>query len=173
MLSSLFCALITVGAYTKIPFYVPVTLQLLFVNTAALLLKRKWGFITALSYIALGVIGLPVFSFGGGFGCFLSLSFGFTLGFVPGAFLAGWISEKHTDTKGAVVASLVNVLCVYLCGTVYFLMIKNFYFSEPSSLSYALSVCVLPFVLPDIVKISISILLYKKLKRHIKNKKPI
>jgi len=109
--------------------------------------------------------GLPVFSSGGGIGSIFSLSFGFVLGFIPGAFFAGMISERSKETKTLALASAVDLACVYLCGTVYFILLKSLYFAEQTSASYALSVCVLPFVIPDIAKLALSIVLSKKLKK--------
>ncbi len=171
VLSSLFCSLTVLGAYLKIPFPIPVTLQLLFTNTAALLLGARWGCLSSVLYLALGIAGLPVFSSGGGIASFVSPTFGFALGFIPGAFLSGVINEKSSGMKSAVIASAANIACVYLCGTVYYLLICNLYFSEATTLSYALSVCVLPFILPDIAKCAVSVLLYKKLNKHIKANK--
>lgn len=163
--ASLFCALIIIGSYIRIPFIPPFTLQYLFVNTAALTLGRKWGCISVVFYVLCGLAGLPVFSFGGGIASIFSLSFGFVLGFIPCAFWAGWISEGSKDTKTLVLASSVGLFCVYLCGTVYFLLLKHLYFAEAATVTYALSVCVLPFVIPDIAKLVLSIVLSKKLKK--------
>lgn len=168
MLCSLFCALTTLGAYIKLPLAVPVTLQLLFTNTAALLLGRKYGCVTVLLYIFCGLAGLPVFTTGAGLASFFSLTFGFTLGFIPGAFFAGMISDRSKSTKALALASAINLLCVYICGTLYFLLLKNLYFAQPTSISNALSVCVIPFIIPDAVKSAASILLIKKLRAHIR-----
>lgn len=163
--ASLFCALIIIGSYIRIPFIPPFTLQLLFVNTAALTLGKKWGSISVILYVLCGLAGLPVFSSGGGAASVFSLSFGFVLGFIPGAFFAGMISEGTTDTKMLALASFVDLACVYTCGSAYFIFLKSAYFAEDASVAYALSACVLPFVIPDIFKIAASIILAKKLKR--------
>ncbi len=160
---SLFCALICVGAYIKIPFAVPVTLQLLFTNTAALTLGKKGSF-AVLLYIFMGLVGMPVFSSGSGIFSVFSLSFGFNIGFLLGTLLAGMIAEKRKDTKALIFASAINMFVVYLCGLLYFMLIQNMYFSVPASFTYSLSVCVLPFVIPDVAKCAVSIILTKRLK---------
>ncbi len=160
---SLFTALICVGAYVKIPLALPVTLQLLFTNTAALTLGRK-GALSSLLYLLLGLVGLPVFSSGGGIGSILSLSFGFNIGFIAGAFFAGLISEKNKNTRTLALASAVNMLCVYACGMVYFLLIQKLYLTASATLPYALGVCVLPFVLPDMAKCAVSIILARRIR---------
>lgn len=166
-LCSMLCALIIIGAYIRLPFPVPVTLQLLFTNLGALLLGRKWSWIPPLLYLCLGLAGLPVFATSSGLGSVLSVSFGFTVGFVPGAALSGAIAEKSKSTASLILASTVNVICVYLCGTLYYFGLCNLYLGEAATLSYALYVCVVPFILPDIVKIAISILLYRKLTKKV------
>ena len=61
----LFTALIAVGAFIKIPIpVVPFTLQYLFTMLAGLLLGSRLGTVSVLSYMLLGLAGLPIF-FGG------------------------------------------------------------------------------------------------------------
>ena len=162
--SALFCSLIILGAYIKIPLAVPITLQLLFTNTAAITLKKKWGYIPSLLYLLLGLAGLPVFSVGGGIASIISPTFGFNIGFVIGAAVAGRVADKGTD-RSLVLASVLDLLCVYLCGAVYYYFIETLYFGESLGTYYVISVCVLPFLIPDAVKIALSITLAKKLKK--------
>ncbi len=55
-----FTAAICVGAWIKIPFlFVPLTLQVFFVNTAILTQKAKYAALSVASYILLGLLGLP------------------------------------------------------------------------------------------------------------------
>ncbi len=167
ILCGLFCALITLGAYIRIPFPVPVTMQLLFSNTAALLLGKRYGCICSLLYVCLGLAGLPVFASGGGITSLLSPSFGFTVGFIPGAFLAGLISERSKSNTALFAACAVDTAAVYLCGTAYYLAVCRLYLAQAYSLSYALTVCVVPFLIPDCIKCAASILIYKRLRVHL------
>ena len=160
---SLFTALICIGAFIKIPFAIPVTLQLMFTHTAALTLGRKSAF-SVLAYILMGLVGLPVFSSGGGISAVFSLTFGFNIGFLIGAFFAGAIAEKSKSIRSLVLASGINMLCVYVCGALYFWLLQNLYFTAPTSIGYALYACVLPFIIPDAVKCAVSIILSKKVK---------
>jgi len=92
----MFSALIAVGAFIRIP--VPVvefiTLQTLFVNLAGLILGKKYGAVSVAVYIAAGLAGAPVFAAGGGPGYIVRPTFGYILGFLAGAFIAGLIREK-------------------------------------------------------------------------------
>ena len=68
ILCSLFAALIAVGAFIRIPIpVVPFTLQILFTTLAGLLLGSRLGATSVCIYIALGLLGLPIFAEGGGF----------------------------------------------------------------------------------------------------------
>ena len=70
----MFAALIAVGAFIRIPIpYVPFTLQLFFTTLAGLLLGPKLGAASSLVYMITGLIGIPIFTEGGGPGYILSL----------------------------------------------------------------------------------------------------
>ncbi len=87
LLTSLFTALIAAGTFIKIPMIpVSMTLQTLFVFLSGLLLPPGHAFLSVLIFIILGLIGLPVFTSGGGIGALLSPTGGFILGFAVAAF---------------------------------------------------------------------------------------
>ena len=95
----LFTALIAVGAFIKIPIpVVPFTLQYLFTMLAGLLLGSRLGTVSVLSYMLLGLAGLPIFSEGGGLWYVFKPSFGYIIGFAVGTFVTGWIAE-HMEKK--------------------------------------------------------------------------
>ena len=80
ILAALFAALTAVGAFLRIP--TPVssfTLQIMFTAMAGVLLGRKWGAVSQAVYVLLGLLGLPVFTNGGGLGVVLQPTFGFCL----------------------------------------------------------------------------------------------
>ena len=81
MLVALFAALIAVGAFIRVPVpLVPFTMQTFFVVLAGMLLGKKLGGASALVYLAIGLIGIPVFTQGGGIGYVLKPSFGYLIG---------------------------------------------------------------------------------------------
>ena len=83
----LFTALIAVGAFIKIPIpVVPFTLQYLFTMLAGLLLGSRLGTVSVLSYMLLGLAGLPIFSEGGGLWYVFKPSFGYIIGFAVGTY---------------------------------------------------------------------------------------
>ena len=163
----MFCTLIIAGRFIAIPLLVPITMQFLFVNTGALILGRK-GYIPPLCYLLLGLIGVPVFTTGGGLGSIVEYSFGFIIGFVAGAFVTGVISEKAKSTLGIALASAAGLVCVYACGIGYCFLLSRIYFHQSTPAHILLYSFCLPFIIPDTVKCALSIILFKKLKKHIK-----
>lgn len=127
---SLFTVLIIIGTFTKIPIYVvPFTLQFLFTNMAALMLDRRGVFISIGLYILLGLIGIPVFSGGGGIGYLIRPTFGYILGFLIGGYLAARMIEKVKRKSFGTLfaASLVNLAVIYLLGVTYYYWITKLY----------------------------------------------
>ena len=97
VLAALFAALTAIGAFLQIPTgTVPITLQFLFTALAGLLLGWKWGAISQLLYVGIGLLGLPVFTQGGGIGYVLQPSFGFLLGLIPAAAVIGALTARRT-----------------------------------------------------------------------------
>ena len=81
--TALFVALMIAGVYIRIPIPVmPLTFQTVFAVLAGLLLGSKKGMIAMIVYAVLGLIGLPVFSDGGGFYYVIKPSFGYIIGFI-------------------------------------------------------------------------------------------
>ena len=98
-LVALFAGLTAVGAFISLPLGpVPITLQTIFVLLSGILLGAKLGALSQIVYIALGLIGVPIFSgFTGGPQSVLKPSFGFIIGFVFAAFIVGKIAENNSQ----------------------------------------------------------------------------
>lgn len=154
----LFTALIAVGAFIKIPIpVVPFTLQYLFTMLAGLLLGSRLGTLSVLSYMLLGLAGLPIFSEGGGIWYVFKPSFGYIIGFAIGTFVTGWIAEqmeKKTITR-YLIANLAGLFCVYAIGMIYYYIICNFVIDTPIAVGPLFLYC---FVLAVPGDIALSIL---------------
>ena len=136
VLCALFAALITVGAYIRIPTpIISITLQTLFVFLSGILLGKKNGAISSFIYLFLGIIGMPVFTKGGGFWYVFEPSFGYIIGFVVSAYFIGMITEKNPKFFNMLFASIIGTAIIYLFGVVYFYMISTFYLNVSTDIS--------------------------------------
>jgi biotin transport system substrate-specific component len=152
---SLFAALTAVGAFIKIPIpYVPLTLQTLMVMFAGLVLGSRRGALSQLLYLTIGLIGLPIFAHGGGPGYALQPSFGFLVGFIPGAYLIGKIVEKESvlTLPRVLAALLLGQAAIYLVGIPYLYFVFNFIIHKPVSLPATLTIGLFAFIPGDIIK---------------------
>lgn len=167
VLCALFAGLISIGAFLKIPFYpVPATLQMAFVLLAGMLLGGKRGAIAAFIYVAIGLMGLPVFALGGGLNYLLQPTFGYILGFIPGALITGKIVEKsgRATYRSYFGASLAGLLAVYSIGIVYFYFISRFYLNREIDLWYLLATCLLLTLPGDVLFCGAGAVLAKRMK---------
>lgn len=166
VLCSLFVALIAIGAFIKIPIpVVPFTLQLLFTMLAGLLLGPSLGFLSVLVYIILGLIGLPIFTEGGGIFYIFKPSFGYILGFAFGAYLTGYLAHKDNNPsiKRLLFANFSGLIVVYSFGMIYYYFISNYYLNNPIGVWTLILYCFILAVPGDIFLCLIGGLLAKRL----------
>lgn len=150
-----FTALTAVGAFIKIPIpYVPLTLQTLMVMFAALILGSRLGALSQLLYLLIGILGLPVFAQGGGPAYVLQPSFGFIIGFIPGAFIMGKIVEDSQNLTffRTICALIAGQIIIYLIGLSYLYLNLNYIIQKPISLYTTLKVGFFIFIPGDILK---------------------
>ncbi|MEG1642364.1 MAG: biotin transporter BioY [Synergistaceae bacterium] len=167
VLCSLFTALIAVGAFIKIPVpVVPFTLQLLFTTLAGLLMGSRLGFFSVAIYILMGLIGVPVFTEGGGLGYIFKPTFGYLLGFAVGSYITGRIAESviNPSFSRLIVASFAGLFFVYLLGLVYCYLISNFIIHSPLGFKALIIYCFLLAIPGDILLCLLSAFLSKRLK---------
>lgn len=166
ILSALFVALTAVGAFIRIPVpLVPFTLQLLFTMMAGLLLGGKLGAASVGIYIAMGLLGIPVFAEGGGFSYILKPSFGYLIGFAAASYVTGTIANRvfSPSLKRLLAANFIGLGIVYLFGMVYYYLISNFYLGSPIGLWPLFLYCFILAVPGDIALCILSACLGKRL----------
>ena len=148
-LCALFAALIAIGTHIKIPTpLLPLTLQTLFVVLAGLVLGRKLGAVSVCVYVFAGLIGLPVFT-----GSAMNPTFGYILGFIPGAWLAGYIAEKFKPCYLTwTLASLAGIAVIYALGIPYYYLMSKYYLGNELGAKTLLVSFVLMPMPGDIVK---------------------
>lgn len=157
-LTALFAALIVVGAFLKVDIPLPLytmhfTLQWFFVLLAGFLLGKKLGTLSVVTYIAIGLAGVPVFAAGGGIGYVLRPGFGFLLGFVFAAYLIGLFTDIIRPVKlwQYIIPATIGLFAYYGVGAVYFYLIKNLYVGEAVSFAVVVVQYCLITVLPDFI----------------------
>lgn len=162
VLCALFAALTAICAQIAIPLgAVPINMAMLPVFLAALVLGGKYGAFSQLVYVLIGAAGVPVFSlFRGGIGIILGPTGGYIAGYIAAAFIGGMLYERFNKPLEALLSALA--VCYFL-GTIWFMLITQ------NDLLAALSVCVLPFLPGDGVKIMLALWLNQRIKKHIKN----
>ena len=168
---SLFTTLISICSWISIPAAIPFTLQTFAIFLTIGLLGGKRGSIAVLVYILLGAVGLPVFAnFQGGIGILLGPTGGYIIGFLASALVMWAIMDFFGDGNRILAISMVIGLVIcYIFGTAWFIYVYT-NSNGPVSLMEVLAWCVIPFLIPDIIKISLSLILVNKLKKHIKLK---
>jgi len=166
---ALLVALMAVCSWVSIPATVPFTLQTFAVFCAVGLLGGKRGTIAVIIYILLGFVGVPVFAgFKSGVGALLGVTGGYIIGFIFSALIYWFITKLFGDkTTVMAIAMITGLLACYAFGTAWFIFMytKN---SGTIGVTTALGWCVIPFVVPDIIKIALAIFVSKRVSTHIK-----
>ena len=167
--TALLAVLTAVGAFLRIPLGVSsITLQFLFTAMAGVLLGPGCGALSQGVYVALGLIGLPIFTTGGGFGYVLQPTFGFLLGLIPAAAIIGAISGKSTSPRRIALACAAGLAALYAVGVPYMALILNGYMGKNMSLSALLWAGMIPFLPGDAIKIAVTALLCPLLRKRVK-----
>jgi len=162
ILCALFAALTGVGGLIAIPLPftpVPITLQTFFTFLAGAILGKYLGALSQVIYLLLGVVGVPVFAKGSsGIGPLLGPTGGYLMGFIPAAFLVGWILERREKAPFGLIflAMVVGLIAIYLPGVGWLAWVAGL------NLAKAFLLGVLPFLPGDAVKIVVGALIVKK-----------
>ena len=179
VLISISAALITVCSWISIPLGpVPFTLQTLGILAVMLTCGGRRGTLSILVYLAIGACGVPVFAgFKGGITAFLGTTGGFLIGFVF-AGLVYWLLEGILFRKfmtstvktwifGAVNSVIFEVV-MYAIGVIWFMTVYAAQ-TGPVGLATVMTWCVLPFIIPDIVKLIVAVIIGERAGRLIRH----
>lgn len=142
---------------------VPFTLQTLAIGLIASLYRPKEAIASTLLYLALGAIGLPVFAnLSGGFASLFSPTAGFLWGFVLFAALTSSLTDLNSHPGRVFLANLLGTSLCFLLGLLVFRLVSQ------ASWQDSLAWTVIPFILPDLAKISLVTISHHLLKKHLK-----
>lgn len=166
-LTAVFTSLVIVGAFVKfeIP-VIPFTLQTFTVQLTSSMLGPWWGALAIGLYLFMGLIGIPIFTKGGGFTYVLQPTFGYLIGFFIGAIVGGIIINcfKKKTFWAYLTGNIINLLIAYACGMIYFYLLQTLYFGKAVS-AYTIFVSLFLIFLPgDLTFTVIASYAAKKLK---------
>ena len=164
---ALAAALICVCAWIAVPVGDTVlTMQTFALGLTLFLLGGQWGTAAIGVYLALGLAGLPVSTgFRGGLGVLL----GATGGYIGGFLLWGtvyWLAAALGKTsRWQIVGTVLGVLCCYAAGTLWYGL--GYLQGSSVGIGFVLIRCVVPYVIPDAVKLLLAYRLAQRLKRFV------
>jgi len=169
VLIALFTVLLAICAWISIPAAVPFTLQTMGLFITMGLLGGKRSVFAVLTYLLLGMVGIPVFSgFRGGFGIVMGITGGYLIGFIF-AVLVYWLITARSGQKLwlMVTGMAAGLLVDYSFGTAWFML---FYAKAYGAIGLwaALSMCVIPFLIPDLIKLVLAVTIVKTIPKRVK-----
>ncbi len=172
VLAALFAGLMAISAWFKIPLpptMTSVTLQVLFVLFSGLLLPPAYAFASQAVYVLLGLIGLPVFTEGGGFAYVLKPTFGFLLGFILAAWLIALLAKAVSSKRliSLFLIALLGVAVIYLVGVPYGYIIFNRILGMDWTLSQVITAFCTLYLPLDIIKAVIAAFIVFAVKKRI------
>lgn len=142
---------------------VPLSLATLGVYIAAAVLEPLSAVLSVLIYVLLGAFGLPVFSgVRGGFSIIAGPTGGYIIGYIICVAAASVLIHKFPKKALAPLWYVISTAALYLFGTLWYMVIVKISFAA------AVSVCVLPFLVGDALKIIAATMLRNKFYKHIK-----
>ena len=165
--TALFAALTAVCGFISIPVPgtpIPMVLQNMLVVLTGLMLGPVWGVAATVLFLAAGALGLPVFSGGtGGFARLMGPTGGFLYGYALATLVAGLIAQRpkyeaRTPVLRLVLATVLGFVVMYIPGVLHFMRVMDKTFSQTMTL------CVVPYIPGDIVKMVVAVLLSSKLR---------
>lgn len=131
---------------------VPISLTNFVIYLAAFVLTWKYCTLSYIVYILIGAIGLPVFSgFGSGIDKIAGPTGGYLLGFVFTALICSVVNHKFRGKIYMYVAGMAaGLLVAYAFGTLWFM------YQQGMGLKQSLVLCVVPFLIGDVIKIVVA-----------------
>ena len=156
--------LITICSWISIPTTVPFTMQTFAVFFVLSALGGKRGTVAIIVYVLLGAVGIPVFArFTSGIGILLGNTGGYIVGFIFMG-LAYWLIVGLLGKKlwVEILSIVTGIIVLYSFGTAWF-MIVYAQANGAVGLTAVLSWCVIPFIIPDLIKLGLALALARRI----------
>lgn len=165
---AVFAVIMAICSWISIPAQVPFTLQTFAVFLAFGVLGGKRGTMAVLVYILLGAVGIPVFAgFTGGTGVLMGNTGGYILGFL-GSALVMWALEKLPGKRSVIqiFSMIAGLLVCYTFGTLWFMTVYAGTTGKVGLVT-VLGWCVIPFIIPDLIKIGLAYMLAGRIRKYV------
>lgn len=165
---AVFAVIMAICSWISIPAQVPFTLQTFAVFLAFGVLGGKRGTMVVLVYILLGAVGIPVFAgFTGGIGVLMGNTGGYILGFLGSAFVM-WALEKLPGKRSVIqiFSMIAGLLVCYTFGTLWFMTVYAGTTGKVGLVT-VLGWCVIPFIIPDLIKIGLAYMLAGRIRKYV------
>lgn len=156
--------LIAVCSWISIPTTVPFTMQTFAMFFVLSTLGGKRGTVAILVYVLLGAVGIPVFAqFTSGIGILLGNTGGYIVGFIFMG-LIYWLVVHFLGKKlwAEILAMVIGLAVCYAFGTMWFMYVYT-QANGAVGLTMVLTWCVIPFIIPDLVKLGLALALARRL----------
>lgn len=169
ILTALFATLTALGAFLRIPVGASsFTLQFLFTAMAGMLLGAGRGAASQAVYVLLGLVGVPVFTTGGGLAYVLQPTFGFLLGLIPAAWVIGRLHRPDSGALRQFAVCAAGLGILYLIGLPYMHLILTGYLSRDWSVWQTIRSGMLIFLPWDALKLAAAVFLSTQLRRRLR-----
>ena len=143
---------------------IPISLSTFAIYIVSCSVSKNYSLPAVALYILIGTLGIPVFSsFSGGIHCITGYTGGYIIGYIPCAFIIGLLTDNFENNKIIYPVSMTagTIIC-YFFGTLWYMHLAKCSFSQ------AVTVCILPFIIGDIIKIISASVIGFTLKRRLK-----
>lgn len=161
--SALGAVIMAICSWITIPGPVPFTMQTFAVFALLLIYDGGPALISISLYLLLGAVGVPVFAgFTGGVAHLLGPTGGYLLGFLILSAVYQVLSHISSKKWFKIVSLIIGLVCCYAFGTWWYVLM--YCGGSVDELGTVLMTCVIPFVLPDAVKMTLAVLLSKRVR---------
>ena len=152
--------IMAISAWITLPFVVPFTMQTFALFFMIYYFGASSALASCLVYIGIGCVGIPVFSgFGAGFGVLFGITGGFIIGFPISCLIYLFLEKILPEFKGkTTLISVASMLGCYTLGCFWALS-----FSEGRGILAVIAMYILPYLLPDAIKITLAYFCTKRI----------
>lgn len=154
-MTALMTAVICVLAPISFPIGpIPLSLSVLAILLSVYLLGWKLGTVSVVVYVALGMVGAPVFAgYAGGLAKILGPTGGYIIGYIPMALIVGLFVQRFPSRWLHVAGMVLGVAALYTFGTAWYCI------QSGTGIIPAILACVVPFIPAEAIKIIIVMLI--------------